>query len=137
MSPNRATAAARAASALMPRSMYSRVRISTWKANSASTSCSTLAFQRSDASWRWVRPSVATLRAAQEHRHGARALRPFGGFGLQLFPSARREPIELCFAAELRGAPLGVDPALALHAVERGIERALFARAVSVVLSRA
>src|SRR6185312_10868664 len=52
--------------------------------------------------------------------------RELGRLRLELPSSLRRDAIELRLAPELGGAPLGVDPAVALHAIERGIERALF-----------
>ena len=44
----------------------------------------------------------------------------------ELFPSGGRELVVLGFAVVLREAPLGLEPAALFHAVEGGVERALF-----------
>src|SRR5437868_2017300 len=46
--------------------------------------------------------------------------------GAQLAAPLISDLVELCLAAELRGAPVGLDPAVSFPAIERGIERPLF-----------
>src|SRR5207302_45887 len=62
----------------------------------------------------------------QHERHGAHEVTPFGRLGLQLAAAGCRELVELGLASELRRAPLGVDPAFALHSIESRVERSLF-----------
>src|SRR5690349_1782071 len=72
---------------------------------------------------------AAAWRSARWRKDGADGAGergPFGRFRLELLPSASGELVELRLASELRHSPLGFDPPFALHAVERGIERALF-----------
>ena len=52
--------------------------------------------------------------------------RPGGGMARELLPSGPREAIELGAAAELGGAPFGVEQAALLHPIERRVERPFF-----------
>src|SRR5215204_424408 len=134
MSPNRPTAFARASSGSSPRAMYSRVRISTWKANSASTSSETLALKsierscRPKAPWRGMigDPDRCERSGAsggeQDARHRAGKPRPLLGLGAELLLPHGGEPIELGLSPELGLPPLGFDPPAALHAVEGRVE---------------
>ena len=73
---------------------------------------------------------------AVEERHGLRReehardrgseARPVGRLRRELLPAARRDAVELRPPAQLGGAPLGLDPCLALETVERGVERSVF-----------
>src|SRR5690349_12188862 len=77
-----------------------------------------------------MRPGVAIamqpLGGEQDRRHRRQEARELLRLGAKLALSLRREPVELRLASELRRSPLGLDPAIALHSVERWIQRALF-----------
>src|SRR5512132_4034528 len=88
------------------------------------------------------RPQLATERALTRHgsrsatcpplggeqdaRYGAGESRPLFGLGAQLLASDGGQPVELRLASELGLAPFGLDPPFPFHAVQGGIERALF-----------
>src|SRR5690348_17526917 len=48
------------------------------------------------------------------------------GFGVELFAAFWGKAIEAGAAIVFRGAPFGLEPAFDQHAVQRGIERAVF-----------
>ena len=52
--------------------------------------------------------------------------RPLRELGVELSPAGGGESIELRAASDVGVSPLGVEPTLVFHAMEGGIERALF-----------
>src|SRR5262249_21235437 len=100
-----------ASSGATPCAISSRVRISMWKSSSSST-------------WRWVfmRYSCGT----QDARHDGREFQPFARLDDELATAGFGETVEAGFATELGHAPVGLDQAAALEAVEGRIERAVF-----------
>src|SRR6185437_2101636 len=72
-------------------------------------------------------PDAPARSAGEQDRRDERdERREFGRLRLELAPPLWRDAIELRLAPELGRAPFGFDPVVALHAVERGIERAFF-----------
>ena len=69
---------------------------------------------------------AAASRREQERPDGGDEARELLCFGAKLAAAGVGDRVELRFASELGGAPVGLDPAVALHAVERRVERAFF-----------
>ena len=125
-SPKRSSASARAASGLNPCSISSRVSISRWKSSSASTSSATGARQNQDLSCRPNRPTAgighpgsrigetAAMNWLKRSVSAANCLRPCAVIRVELRPPP-----------QLRHPPVRLDQAVALHAVERRVERSL------------
>src|SRR5947207_2063538 len=67
-----------------------------------------------------VEPSRRQQQGSDDGDEGGELLR----LRTQLPAALVRDLVELGFASELRRAPIGFDPAIPLHAVERWIERA-------------
>src|SRR5436190_9756680 len=122
-SPNLSSAARCAAASSMPFARSSRRRIARWKSSSASTSSSTLG--RPSRSGKRLRKSTAVLDGQQHLRDGSREALPLGRAGREALPPRGRDLVELGLAAQLRHAPVSLQPAALLHAIERRVQRAV------------
>src|SRR5581483_4017827 len=69
--------------------------------------------------------AMAASRGLEDFENGARVFRPERGLGAQLLPPLGGELVVLGAAVVLGQPPLRLEPAALLHAVERGVERAL------------
>src|SRR5439155_15499871 len=101
-----------------------RASISRWNAISSSSSASARR-RSSKARSRRRRSATVMSRQLQNAVDRERQALPAVGFELELFAAARGQPVETRALAEIRRAPLGVDPAFVLEPVERRIERSL------------
>src|SRR4249920_2838863 len=110
----------------MPAATRLSISCSRWSRSSSSSSRST-ASRRNNALRRCVRSAsiAAASWRVEQQGHGSGECAPRAGLRLELLATAARQRIELGFPVVLRGAPLGLDRALALEAMQRRIERSL------------
>src|SRR4051794_31129236 len=109
----------------MPPASSSSARSAMWNRNSRSRSRSRRpgrkTFQR-----RLCQAIDFSLRVADHASHAFGEARPALFFQSELLPALSGDGVEARLAVFFGGAPIGADPAFLLHAVERGVERALF-----------
>ena len=68
---------------------------------------------------------MSSTGSAKDEEHGFGVARPVSGAAFELCPSFRGELVELRAPVVVGHAPLRLEPAAVLHAVERGVQSAL------------
>src|SRR5262249_50859461 len=117
-----------ASSRARPALIRSSARCSSCARSSSSRSCSQSRRRRSARQVNQLRRNTSSLlRPSREcRRHRGDQTLPALGLLAQPLASSRGEPVVLGPTVVLGGSPLARDQALALQAIERGIERPLF-----------